>query len=107
MSGPDPGVTAVALACCYSLWWCLSLARRLRRIERTSKTDQLTGLGSGDWLDTERWPDGWTDTPDKLAAPPAEETVAHKMPTETGEVYGERRKGGWPKGVSRSDMAKR
>lgn len=58
-------------------------------------------------FDTERWPDGWTDTPDKLAAPPAEETVAHKMPTETGEVYGERRKGGWPKGVSRSDMAKR
>ena len=56
MSGPDLGVTTVALACCYSLWWCLSLARRLRRIERTSKTDPLTGLGSGDWLDAERWP---------------------------------------------------
>ena len=56
MSGPDPGVTAVALACCYSLWWCLSLARRLRRIERHSKLDPLTGLGSGDWLDAERWP---------------------------------------------------
>ena len=56
MSGPDPGVVAVSLACCYSLWWCLSLARRLRRIERHSKLDQLTGLGSGDWLDAERWP---------------------------------------------------
>ncbi len=56
MSGPDPGVTAVALACCFSLWWCLSLARRLRRIERHSKLDPLTGLGSGDWLDAERWP---------------------------------------------------
>ncbi len=56
MSGPDPGVVAVSLACCYSLWWCLSLARRLRRIERHSKLDPMTGLGSGDWLDAERWP---------------------------------------------------
>ena len=56
MSGPDPGFTAVALACCYSLWWCLSLARRLRRIERHSKLDPMTGLGSGDWLQAERWP---------------------------------------------------
>ena len=56
MSGPDPGVVAVSVACCYSLWWCLSLTRRLRRIERASKLDPLTGLGSGDWLDAERWP---------------------------------------------------
>ena len=56
MSGPDPGVAAVTLACCYSLWWCLSLTRRLRRIERHSKLDALTGLGSGDWLQSERWP---------------------------------------------------
>ncbi len=56
MSGPDPGVVAVSIACCYSLWWCLSLTRRLRRIERASKFDPLTGLGSGDWLQSERWP---------------------------------------------------
>ena len=56
MSGPDPGVVAVSVACCYSLWWCLSLARRLRRIERHSNLDPLTGLGSGDWLNAERWP---------------------------------------------------
>jgi len=56
MSGSDLAVAAVALACFYSLWWCMSLARRLHRIERTSKLDPLTGLGSGDWLHTERWP---------------------------------------------------
>ena len=56
MSGSDLTVAAVAVACFYSLWWCLSLARRLRCIERTSKLDPLTGLGSGDWLHTERWP---------------------------------------------------
>ena len=56
MSGADLAVAAVAVACFYSLWWCLSLARRLRRIERPSKLDSLTGLGSGDWLQTERWP---------------------------------------------------
>ncbi len=56
MSRSDLAVAAVALACFYSLWWCLSLARRLRRIERTSKLDPLTGLGSGDWLHSERWP---------------------------------------------------
>ena len=38
------------------LWWCQSLARRLGHIERTTKTDPLTGLGSGHWLETERWP---------------------------------------------------
>jgi len=56
MSGAALAVAAVAVACFYSLWWCLSLARRLRRIERRSKLDPLTGLGSGDWLHTERWP---------------------------------------------------
>jgi diguanylate cyclase (GGDEF)-like protein len=56
MSGSDLAVAAVALSCFYCLWWCLLLARRLRRIERTSKLDPLTGLGSGDWLHTERWP---------------------------------------------------
>ena len=56
MSGVALAVAAVAVACFYSLWWCLSLARRLRRIERRSKLDPLTGLGSGDWLHTERWP---------------------------------------------------
>jgi diguanylate cyclase (GGDEF)-like protein len=56
MPGSDLAVAAVAVACFYSLWWCLSLARRLRRIERTSKLDPLTGLGSGDWLHAERWP---------------------------------------------------
>jgi len=56
MSGAALAVAAVAVACFYSLGWCLSLARRLRRIERTSKLDPLTGLGSGDWLHAERWP---------------------------------------------------
>ena len=56
MSGAALAVAAVAVACSYSLGWCLLLARRLRRIERTSKLDPLTGLGSGDWLHAERWP---------------------------------------------------
>jgi len=34
----------------------MTLARRLGHIERTTKTDPLTGLGSGHWLETERWP---------------------------------------------------
>ena len=56
MSWSDFAVAAVAMACFYSLWWCLTLARRLGHIERTTKTDPLTGLGSGHWLETERWP---------------------------------------------------
>ena len=56
MSGAALAGAAVAVACFYSLWWCLSLTRRLRRIERASKLDPLTGLGSGDWLQAERWP---------------------------------------------------
>ena len=56
MSGSDLAVAAVAAACFYALWWAYSLSVRLRRIERLSKLDSLTGLGSGDWLQTERWP---------------------------------------------------
>ena len=56
MSWSDFAVAAVAVACLNSLWWCLTLARRLGHIERTTKTDPLTGLGSGHWLETERWP---------------------------------------------------
>ncbi len=53
---PDLAVAAVAAACFYAMWWAYSLSVRLRRIERLSKLDSLTGLGSGDWLQTERWP---------------------------------------------------
>ena len=56
MSGSDLAVAIVAAACFYALWWAYSLSARLRRIERLSKFDSLTGLGSGDWLQTERWP---------------------------------------------------
>lgn len=56
MSHADLAVAAATLASCYSLGWSLSLARRLRCIERTSRLDPLTGLGSGDWLQAERWP---------------------------------------------------
>ena len=56
MSGSDLAVAAVAAACFYALWWAYSLSVRLRRMERLSKCDPLTGLGSGDWLQTERWP---------------------------------------------------
>ena len=56
MSWSDVAIAAVAVACFNLLWWCLSLARRLGHIERTTKTDPLTGLGSGHWLETERWP---------------------------------------------------
>ena len=56
MSWSDLAVAAVAVACFHLLWWCRSLACRLGHVERTSKTDPLTGLGSGPWLETERWP---------------------------------------------------
>ena len=56
MFNADLAVVPLAVSCLYSLAWSLSLARRLRRIERTSRLDPLTGLGSGDWLQTERWP---------------------------------------------------
>ena len=56
MSWSNLAVAAVAVACFNLLFWCLRITRRLQRIERTTKTDPLTGLGSGHWLDTERWP---------------------------------------------------
>jgi len=56
MSGSDLAVATVAIACFYALWWAYALSCRLRRIERLSKFDSLTGLGSGDWLQSERWP---------------------------------------------------
>jgi diguanylate cyclase (GGDEF)-like protein len=56
MSWSDVALAAVAVACFNLLWWCLTLARRLGHIERTTKTDPLTGLGSGHWLEAERWP---------------------------------------------------
>lgn len=56
MSASDLVVAAIAVACFYALWWAFSLSRRLRQIERRSKLDPMTGLGSGDWLHTERWP---------------------------------------------------
>jgi diguanylate cyclase (GGDEF)-like protein len=56
MSWSNFAVAAVAVACLNLLWWCLALGRRLRRMERTTRTDPLTGLGSGHWLETERWP---------------------------------------------------
>lgn len=49
MSASDLFVVAGAVAFFHLLWWCLSLTRRLRRLQRTSKLDTLTGLGSGDW----------------------------------------------------------
>lgn len=48
-------VAAPTVACCFLLGWCLSLSHRLNSIERHSKLDPLTGLGSGHWLETERW----------------------------------------------------
>ena len=55
MSGTDLAVAAVAVACFYALWWDYSLSLRLRSIERISKVESLTDLGTGDWINTERW----------------------------------------------------
>lgn len=55
MSWTDLVVAAVTVACFFLLGWSLSLSRRLNRIERHSKLDPLTGLGSGHWLESERW----------------------------------------------------
>ena len=55
MSWMDLIVATPTVACCFLLGWCLSLSRRLYSIERHSKLDPLTGLGSGHWLETERW----------------------------------------------------
>jgi diguanylate cyclase (GGDEF)-like protein len=47
---------AVAVVCLWLLIWCRWLNGRLSRMERQSRLDPLTGLGSGHWLNTERWP---------------------------------------------------
>ena len=46
-------VAPLALAC---FLWGRRLSRRLAALENLSKLDPLTGLGSGQWLDAERWP---------------------------------------------------
>lgn len=46
---------AFAVGVFYLLRWLHGLNRRLGAIERTSKTDPLTGLGSATWLESERW----------------------------------------------------
>lgn len=74
---------------------------RAYRIGQGGRIDRI-------WADSDRFPEGWVDTPDKLVgAAPEPEPVPYKPPTTTGEVYGERRRGGWPKGVSRKAMAER
>ena len=45
----------MATACCYSLWWCLS-DRRLLVASNAPASSIPTGLGSGDWLQSERCP---------------------------------------------------
>ena len=54
MSWTDLAVASVAVACFHLLGWCLRLSRRLAGIEHHSKLDPLTGLGTGQWLET-RW----------------------------------------------------
>ena len=56
MSFSDIALAALAVAYCNLLAYCLTVSRRLGRIERTTKTDPRTGLGSGHWLESERWP---------------------------------------------------
>ena len=56
MSSSDIALAALAVAYCNLLAYCLTVSRRLGRIERTTKTDPRTGLGSGHWLESERWP---------------------------------------------------
>ena len=56
MSFSDIALAALAVAYCNLLAYCLTVSRRLGRIERTTKTDPHTGLGSGHWLESERWP---------------------------------------------------
>ncbi len=55
MSWTSLAHAAVAVGIFYLLWWLYSLEHRLGSIERTSKTDPLTGLGSATWLESERW----------------------------------------------------
>lgn len=46
MSASNIAGAALAVACFFSLWWCLALARRLGLIERTIKTE-LGQAGEG------------------------------------------------------------
>lgn len=53
---------------------------------------------------------GTYDAPDKVPDAhdgPLGPPEGPRAPIVTGEVYGERRRGGWPKGVSRKAMAER
>lgn len=55
-------------------------------------------------FDSDRFPDGWVDSPSKLDIPPQPEhdTSAVRQPITTPDgVYGEQRRGGWPKGRPR------
>jgi len=55
MSWTSLAASAAAIGVFYLLWWIYTLEHRLGAIERTSKTDPLTGLGSATWLESERW----------------------------------------------------
>lgn len=55
MSWTSFAYAATAIGVFYLLWWLYTLEHRLNSIERTSKTDPLTGLGSATWLESERW----------------------------------------------------
>jgi len=55
MSWTSLAHAAFAVGVFYLLWLLYSLEHRLGCIERTSKTDPLTGLGSATWLESERW----------------------------------------------------
>ena len=64
-------------------------------------------------FDSDHFPDGWVDSPSKIdghdapvpAIVPVSAPQGHQPPI--GEVYGEKRRGDWPNGVSRTDMAAR
>ena len=55
MSIQDPFVWLVLVVLLVLAWASLSQRRRLNQLERASKTDPLTGLGSATWLESERW----------------------------------------------------
>lgn len=63
------------------------------------------------WFDgVDQFPPAHYDAPDKVPGAvdgPMGPVEGPRLSTVTGEVYGERRRGGWPKGVSRKDMAGR
>ena len=47
---------ALAPLALLGFFWGRRLSRRLAALERHSRLDPLTGLGSGSWLDSQRWP---------------------------------------------------